>query len=48
MDLEGKEDPIPPGCLDRIKSYGSLGSANRIVEDPTSPYFVFLVNWRLV
>ena len=41
MDLEEEEDPIPPDLMDRIRCYGPLGSADRIVKDPTSPYFVF-------
>ena len=40
MDLEEAEDPIPPDLMQRIKRYGRLGSAERIVEDPKSPYFV--------
>ena len=41
MDLEEEEDPIPPDMMKRIRCYGSVGSANCIVEDPTSPYFFF-------
>jgi len=32
-----------------IHSYAPVGSVDRIIEDPKSPYFVFFwVNWQLV
>jgi len=40
MDLEEEEHPIPPDLMKRIECYGPLGLPDRIVKDPTSPYFV--------
>ena len=40
MDLEEEEDPIPPNMMERIKHYAPVGSVDRLVKDPTSPYFI--------